>query len=153
MSTVYSEAVRAIAARLTYHAKLGGILEGWKVVLIARAETEPVADLPSVRLQGLAVEEEGQTPRAANSAKVTVALEIAVKRSEGVAALADGVALVMDAIETSTDDDADAQIEQTTMNAMTNKAEGSGATGTAFFTHVAVTVGTKPFMRGNRRGA
>lgn len=152
MST-YSAPIAAVKARLLAHVKAAGPLSGFKLTTQPRTESEPVDDLPSIRFQGLAIDETGQTPRAAVAARVTLALEVAVERKgeDALVRLADAVAAVADAIEMTAEEElADGSISQTTINGAGFKTEGSGTSGIALFTVLTVTLETKPAKRGAR---
>jgi len=148
-----SRGIGEVKDRLEKAAVVGGILDGWKIVTVPRSDTEPLSSLPAARLQGIALDEL-MVPRSSGSSVITLAIEVAVDRKGGVVALADGVAAVLDAIETDPETESPEQsILDSTQNGMKAKTEGSGITGIALWTIVTITLGTRPFHRGKRRGA
>ena len=96
-----SQAFDEIEKRIRYHARAGGILDGFTVEFNQTAEIQGQQDLPSVRLSPPTLTETRRGTYVVPTSELNVS--VATYRPNGVAVHVKAVERVMDAIETGVD--------------------------------------------------
>ena len=99
--SVYGNPIRVLIDRLTYHTAPGEIdrlLSGWKFYAIPGTRVDGATDFPAVQFL-LPDVSEGKVGRLINGA-LQIKLGVSTRRSDGIPALLDAAALVLNAVET-----------------------------------------------------
>ncbi len=152
--SVYGNPISALIDRLAYHTTTGldpaRMLDGWKWFDMPLEHPDGQQDFPSLQLFLPDISETSRNAFGQGALRVKLSVSVARNQVKAVAALMDGVAAVINAIETDTNGNIDVTLNRT----IKTKAEFSAGNGfsspNALTLEVIVSLMPKLFERGQR---
>lgn len=148
MSSVYSNPVTVLIARMAAHATTGGLLEGFRWYDAPTEHPDGQKDFPSVQLW-LPEITETYSPRL-GTGELKCNLTVSVLRSTGLAGLLDAVSAVMNAVETRENGQINPGLAGTLMRPVDMTAGNCFASPLSLTAEVTLVMQPKIFDRGQR---
>jgi len=150
--SIVGDIVDDILDRLAAATATGKLLAGYKLAQAPVSEVEGASDLPSVRVFLPDVAEE-YTPRTMGACRIRFKLTVSVARSAGIEALQNATALVLDVLELDASGNPDPTFGGLLAAPFAAAYDdGNFITDLSLTNQITLTMDSRRFVRGNRRG-